>query len=511
MISRVLGLLREMTRTWLLGTSVLGEAFSAAFNVPNLFRKLLAEGAMSVALIPTMKGYFEEGDERKTREFLSATLTVLVFLLAIIISMGSVSAMGIARLYAGMARDASVLTDTAETAVLIRMMFPYLAFVSLAAFFQGILNTHGIFIPTGIGPILFNLSFLAVPPLLAGFMPNPARAMAVGVLVGGFLQAICQLPSVLKAGARFGFISIKRAFQNPGMKRIFILMAPTLLGTAAYELNAFVSTGLAYGVGSATSIQISLRLQELILGVFVVSIATVLLPELSRCFVRNDREGLVSSFLKALDGVILVSIPIAVFSILCRENIVAVLFQSGEFDALSVKRTSDAFMYHSAGLVFIAINRVIAPVFYAHRDTKNPSWAGIASFAVNILLAWVLSGIMGGKGIALALSVASAANSLILIIMMLRKKLPGMEKSLLSAFFYIIKLFLYSALAALPAYYVQKKLDAVFSGSSSRLFFAGLPLIGAALTFGTLGILILWLSRDRVAREFISSFRKKSR
>lgn len=510
MISRVLGLIREMTRTWLLGTGPLAEAFSAAFNVPNLFRKLLAEGAMSVALIPTMRGYFAEGDDEKTREFLSATLSILTFLLLAIMALGMAGSLGIARLYEAMARDPSLVTDSAETAALIRLMFPYLAFVSLAAFFQGILNAHGVFVPTGIGPILFNLSFLAIPPLVVGFLPNAARAMAVGVLVGGFLQALCQLPAVVRTGARFGFVSIRRAFRNPGMKRVMLLMAPTLVGTAAYELNAFVSTGLAYGVGAATSIQISLRLQELILGVFVVSVATVLLPELSLRAAQRQHVQLVAGFRRAIEGVMLVSVPIAVFSIIQRRNIVAVLFQSGRFGPDSVAQTASAFLFHSLGLVFIAANRVITPVFYARQDTKNPTWAGVASFCVNMLLAWALSGVMGGQGIALALSIASAVNTAVLLFMLMRMGLPGMGATLVASAGYALRLLVYSLVAAAPLVLFGQRFASLFASSQSRFVFAGLPLLLSTFVFGGLGCLLLFVTKDPVARSLLAVFKRKT-
>ncbi len=509
MVSRILGLLRETTRARLLGTGSFGEAFSVAFSAPNLFRKLLAEGAMSVAFIPTMKTYFTEADDKKTRDFLSATFSVLTVCVLLVVAAGMSGAVFLTRAYSGV--GLKQVLDVGETAILMRMMFPFLALVALAAFFQGILNAHGIFSPSAYGPILFNLCFLVVPVFISRFFPNPARAMAVGVLVGGFAQAVCQLPFVLRLGKRFGFVAPWIALRNPGMKRILLLLAPTIVGTAAYELNAFISTGLASGVGAATSLQYSLRLQELILGVFVVSISTVLLPELSGLAVLEDWVLFVDRFRKSLESIILVTVPIMVFSILERFDIVALLFQSGKFTAESVKITASAFLFHSLGLVFIAANRIITPVFYSRKDSRNPTWAGLVAVGVNTLCAWLFSLFMGGSGIAFALTLASIVNCGILVLMMLRMKLPGMGHALLSSLGYACKLLVFSAIAGLPLLLLRSPLQSWLGSHSSRFVFAGVPLVISTLIYGTLGVGLLILTRDPIARFLVSSFRRRGK
>ena len=510
MVSRILGLLREMTRATLMGTSPLGESFTVAYNTPNLFRKLLAEGAMSTAFIPTMKGYFAAGDDKSSQDFLSATFTVLSLVTGLVVAAGIAGAYYIAATYGIMSADASVAHDIGETAFLIRLMFPYLALVSVAAFFQGILNAHGVFVPSGIGPILFNLSFLLVPPLLVLWVPNPARAMALGVLVGGLLQAACQLPALIKLGVRFRFVGLKSAFGNPGMKRVLLLMLPTLLGMAVYELNAFVSTGLAYGVGAATSIQLSLRLQELILGLFVVSIGTVMLPELAGLAIGQAWERFVDRFKRSMEAVVLVTMPVVVFASLQRQNIVALLFQSGAFTAESVRLTAEIFLYHCLGLLFIALNRIIAPAFYALKDTRNPAWAGSAAFLLNMLLAWQFSRHFQGYGIALALSVASALNTVILVLMFLRKKVAGAGPAFLAVLLYSLKLLLLSVLAAVPVWLLGPVVQRGF-GFSSRLLFAGAPLLIATLMYGVVGIALLLLTRDPVAAYLLNALQRRKK
>ncbi|MDX9956874.1 MAG: murein biosynthesis integral membrane protein MurJ, partial [Spirochaetia bacterium] len=350
MVSRVLGLVRDATRANLMGTGLLGEAFTVAFNTPNLFRRLLAEGSMSVALIPTLRTYLSEGDEQQTEDFLSSTFTILIIVVGAVVAMGMAGSSAIAHLYASVGRQPDVAFDALETAVLMRIMFPFLALVSIAAFLQGILNAHGVFGPSGMAPILFNVCFIVVPVLFGPVFGNPARAMAAGVLVGGVAQALCQLPAVIRSGSRFRFVHPVVALRNPGMRKVLTLVAPTILGMAAYELNAFVSTALAAGVGAATSVGLSIRLQELVLGVFVVSVGTVLLPELSGLAADSQWKPFVGRFKQALEAVMLVSVPVAVFSIMTRVDIVTLLFKRGAFDEASVQMTADAFFYHTLGL-----------------------------------------------------------------------------------------------------------------------------------------------------------------
>jgi putative peptidoglycan lipid II flippase len=511
MISRILGLIRDATRATLMGTGVLGEAFTVAFNTPNLFRRLLAEGSMSVALIPTLKTYLSEGDDARTEAFLSATFTILVVMVGAIVAMGMTGSIAIARLYASLGRQPDVAFDAIETAVLMRMMFPFLALVSIAAFLQGILNSHGVFVPSGLGPILFNLCFILVPTVIGSRFGNPARAMAVGVLVGGVAQAFCQLPAVLLVGARFRLVSPLEALHNPGMRRVAILVAPTLLGMAAYEINAFVSTALAAGVGAATSIGLSIRLQELVLGVFVVSVSTVLLPELSGLAERADWGGFIERFRQALQAILLVTVPVAFFSIIARVDIVTVLFRHGAFDDRSVMLTADAFFFHTLGLLFIAANRIIAPLFYARKNTRSPTIAGMMAFLVNMLAAVLLSPVMRGSGIALALSLASMVNTAILVWMLLRMRLRGVGQALAGSALYAIKLALFSIVAAVPILLLRPLLGRWLGDNPSRFIAAGLPLLCSAAIFGILGIALLALTRDAVAVFLFRAVRGKGK
>jgi putative peptidoglycan lipid II flippase len=504
MASRVLGLLREMTKAAFMGTGWLADAFGVAFTLPNFLRRLFAENSMTAAFIPTFTGYLAEGDDRKTKEFLSSIFTVLVFLVGIAVALGVALAPWIVLLFHS--------DHYGEMALLTQIMFPMLSLVAIAAFLQGILNSIGVFTPSAMGPILFNICWIAVPYLLGSLMGNPARAMAVGVTIGGVAQALCQLPAVLKAGYRFGFIGLGSAFRNPGMKKVFALIAPTIVGMAAYQINIFVSTYLATnsGEGSVAGLQYSLRLQELVLGVFVISLGTVLLPDLAGSARSEDWASYSGSLGRGLRAMLLITIPVAVYSMIVGEDIVTLLFRRREFGPESVRLTSSIFFWHMSGLAFIAMNRVMAPAFYARGDTKTPTWAGLISVAINIGLAFALVGPLKAPGIALALSGASAANTLVLAVPLLRSRIPGTREALAASGRYSLKLILFSVLAALPVIFLRPFLAGRFAGWN-RTLASGASLVLTAIVFGGVGIALLGVSRDEMASSMVHAFRRRAK
>lgn len=502
LISRVLGLVREQTKAFAMGTSMISDAFTVAFTIPNFMRRLFAEGSITVAFIPTFKGYLLENDKKKTEEFLSATFTVLTFLVSLTVLIGIAVSPLIVKMFG---------SDPFETEILTKIMFPFLALVSVAAFLQGILNGVEIFTPSGLAPILFNLCFLFVPILVAPWSENPARAMAIAVVVGGAVQALCQLPSVLKAGFHFKFISLSRAFRNPGMRRVLLLIAPTILGMAAYQLNDVVCTVIAssLGTGSVSSLNFSLRLQELILGIFAVSIGTVMLPELTACAKVKDFTKFQDRLAGSMDIIALITIPISVFSALCSTDIVTLLFKFNEFSADSVIITSGVFFYHIVGLYFIALCRIVAPAFYARSDTKSPTYAGIASFATNIVLALVLSIFMKAQGIAFALSIASAVNAIILLYLLAKDPLFSVKKVVFDRLFYVLRMILFSVIAGVAVFFVRIPLVAMFKDSTNNFVYAGIPFVVSALLFAFIGVALLVLTKDKNANSLFSMLKRK--
>ena len=504
LFSRVLGLLREMTKAAFLGTSALSDAFSVAFMIPNLFRRLFAEGSIAVAFIPTFKEYLLEDNRERTKEFLSCFLTFLSFFVTLTVMLGILLCPLVIRFFG--------LEEFNEAVFLTRLMFPFLAFISLAAFFQGILNSLRIFAPSGFAPILLNVITITCTYVLSPYTRNPARAMAMGIIMGGFMEAAIQLPFILKhkSRMRFFFTGIKKAVNNPGTKKVLRLIGPTIIGMAAYQLNDLVSTALAgnAGEGIVSSLQYSLRLQELILGVFAVSIGTVLLPDLAEYAKSHQWDIFNQRLSSAMDIIALITIPITFFSMAQGQGLIRLLFQTRSFNEESVRLTLAAFSFHMPALYFIAMNRVLAPAFYAQSDTKSPTLAGIYSFAVNMILAAILAFRFKGSGIALALSIASAVNTGALIFFLRKNPDIKLGRTLKSNLTYTLKLALFSALALIPVLFLSPRLKELFAGRS-RIIAQGGPLFISAIVYAAAGVFLLAVTGDRQLTGIVRMFKKR--
>lgn len=501
--SRVLGLLREMTKAAFLGTSQLSDAFTIAFFIPNLLRRLFAENSISVAFIPTFRRYLDKESREKTTEFLSATFTFLTFSVSLAVIVGIIGAPLIVPLFG---------TGTPETLFLTRIMFPYLAVISLAALFQGILNGVRIFSPSGFTPILFNLTIIGCTWMFAERAGNPARAMALGVLLGGFIQMGFQIPFVLRQGFRFSLIAPLRAIRNPGTRKVLRLIGPTIIGMAAYQLNDLVSSILASnaGPGIVSSLQYSLRLQELILGIFAVSIGTVILPDLSAMASKKDWSQFNTLLARAMNSIALITIPVTFFFLASGEALITLLFKTRNFSDESVELTLAAFTWHIPGLYFIAANRILAPAFYARSDTRSPTFAGLLSFVVNILVALLLVGPMSGGGIALALSIASAVNTVLLVVFLGRSRTLAIGTLVRDTILYASKLIVFSVVASIPLRMVNGSLYAFFA-HKNRLIAQGIPLMISLVIFSSIGLGLLYLTRDPLFIHAVNTIKKRSK
>lgn len=521
--SRIMGLIREMTKASFLGTSMHADAFTTAFMIPNLLRRLFAENAVSVAFIPTFKKYLAKCDDEenrsKTQEFLKATFTLVSFLTACVVVVGIIITPLIVPLFCKKPADPNAadyamqlkawLLKKDEISILTRIMFPYLFVISIAAFFQGILNGCKIFAPSGFTPVLFNGIVILATYLLSPFTSNPARAMSIGVIAGGCIQALFQWPFVHQTGWKICFTSLKKTFSNPGTKQVIALILPTIVGMAAYQLNDVVSTALANrtGEGIASSLQYSIRLQELILGIFAVSIGTVILPDLSGLANSKKWDDFNKMLLQAIKIMTLISIPVTAYSLISGKEIISLLYKSKSFDDESVRLTLGAFRFHIAGLLFIALNRIISPAFYAQGNTKLPTLAGIISFGANIILALILSIFMKGNGIALALSLASLLNTVFLFIFM--KKMNSIEvgRVLKGTLLYTLRIIILSVIAAIPTYFIHNLLVKMFS-DGGRLLGFGMPVVLSAIVFAIIGVLELIITRDELVKVILKKVKR---
>ncbi|MBQ9909747.1 MAG: polysaccharide biosynthesis C-terminal domain-containing protein, partial [Treponema sp.] len=339
-----------------------------------------------------------------------------------------------------------------------------------------------------------------------------ARAMSIGVISGGCVQALFQLPFVIKTGWTFHFTTLRKAFSNPGTRRVMHLILPTIIGMAAYQLNDVVSTALAgkAGTGIVSSLQYSLRLQELILGIFAVSIGTVILPDLSGLAKKQMWSDFNDMLIQAAKIMALISIPVTFFSLVCGKEIISLVYKSKQFSDESVRLTLVAFRMHIAGLFFIALNRIISPAFYAQGNTKSPTVAGIFGFAVNIGLALgvvLLHNDGTGAGIALALSVASFANTVALFLFLRKNKNLNVKAVTSGTICYAAKLVIFSIAASIPALLLKNTLSPFFESKGRLLGFGSLVAL-SALAFAIVGIALLVITKDEIVKIIIRKIKK---
>lgn len=524
--SRIMGLVREMTKAAFLGTGMYADAFAVSFMIPNLLRRLFAENAISVAFIPTFKGYLEKNktDETKkeTQQFINSTFTLVTFLTTTVVVIGIIITPLLMPLFCKKPIDTQALDyaeqvkywllQKQEITILTRIMFPYLLVISIAAFFQGILNGCKIFAPSGFTPVLFNGIVILATYILSPYTTNPARAMSIGVIAGGCVQALFQFPFIKKTGWKVCFTSLKKTFSNPGTKKVVSLIVPTIIGMAAYQLNDLVSTSMATraGEGIAASLQYSLRLQELILGIFAVSIGTVILPDLSGLANEKKYAEFNNMLLQAIKIISLISIPITAYSLITGKEMISLLYKSKAFDDDSVLLTLSEFRFHILGLLFIAMNRIISPAFYAQGNTKLPTLSGIISFVANIILVLILTKPMGGTGIAFALSLASLINTVFLFIFM--KKMEGIQikKLVLNTIVYCLKITLFSIIAAVPCYFLRPILLKAFE-NYGRFISYGVPVIILAIIFIVIGILELIITKDDIIKVILKKVKSRKK
>jgi putative peptidoglycan lipid II flippase len=418
-LSRILGFLRDMVIALFLGAGPGADAFFVAFRIPNLLRRLFAEGALSAAFIPTYVETLQKHGVDEAGKLARVLMTFASIVLACVAVLGIVLSPWIVRLIApGFLADIATFELTVS---LNRIMFPYIFFISLVALASGILNSMGSFSAPAAAPIVLNLCMIGGVSLFgAASGAGPCYALAWGVTVAGVLQLALQIPFVAKVGIRPGF---DFGFGNPALKTIGRLFAPAALGGAVYQINVLVGTILASMLpsGSVSWLYYADRLVELPLGVFAIALGTAVLPSMSRLAGRNDIEGLVKSISYALRLIALFTIPASVGLILLREPIIAILFQRGLFTYADTVQTASALLWYTVGLWAFSGLKVVTQAFFALKDTKTPVWVSVAAVAVNLAAGLALMGPMGQGGLALATSLAAAFNVLVLFVLLARR------------------------------------------------------------------------------------------
>jgi putative peptidoglycan lipid II flippase len=410
-ISRILGLIREIIRATFLGTSFYNDAFTLAFSLPNLFRRLTAEGVMINAFIPVFcKVKKEEGEASAlnyaTSFFWMATIVLVFFSILFII----LSPWLVQYIFApGFEGDSLTLTI-----FLTRFMFLYIVFISLAAIGQGVLNSFSQFWVSAITPVLLNISIIGSAIWFAPRLANPTLGFAIGVIIGGMIQLGFHYPFLRKKGFRL----LKGInFKNPHLLETFKLIIPTIFGVGIYQINIIVSNLIAttVGEGAISSLNFSNRLLELFLGIFVISIVTVILPKFSVLFLEKQFDQITTDLRFALRITTFVSLPIIAGTYLLAEDIVSLVYKRGLFDQQSVILTAGALKYHILGLVFISWNRLLTTGYQAAKYLKRMVQVSFVIMVVNIVMALWLSVEMKHLGIALANSISQATQTALLL------------------------------------------------------------------------------------------------
>ncbi|MBU2514776.1 murein biosynthesis integral membrane protein MurJ [bacterium] len=417
-ISRILGLIREIVIANCLGTSAFSDAFTIAFMIPNLFRRLFSEGALVNIFIPVFKEIETADGKDSAFEFALSCFWFFFFFSLVFCSLFIVFAPEILRF--GLA--VGLAEDTLNISVfLTRIMIGYVLFISLASICQGILNAFSVFWVSSLTPVLLNLTIISFAVILTPLFQNPAVVLSIGVITGGSFQLLFQIPFTIKQGLKLvGRIT----FNSPYLRRTLILMLPSVFGIGIYQINILISTSVASLLyeGSISSLKFSNRLVELIIGVLIISLTTVILPRLADLFLEQNKSVLEKSLAESLRVITFITFPIIMGTIALNEEIVSLVFGRGKFDQYSVSLTCSALKFHIMGLTFIAWNRILLTFYQASKKVKATVQAGILVILINLLLAFGLSRIMGHSGIALGTSISQFLHTVLLLLFL--KKLP---------------------------------------------------------------------------------------
>ncbi len=415
LLSRIAGFARDALMAAVLGTGPAADAFFAAFRFPNLFRRLFAEGAFNTAFVPMFSGALEREGQEGAKLLAARIMSWLVVMLIIITLLAEIFMPQVmAAFVPGFADDPEKFE---LTVLLTRIMFPYLACMSLMAAYGAILNTLGRFFAAAFAPVLLNLvTIAALVPLAIWFVQTPAEAtiwVAIATMTGGVAQLVLVWVAIERAGFRPAF---RLPRLDPEVRRFWMLAVPAILAGGITQINIFVGTIIASGADNAISVlSYADRLYQLPLGIIGIAIGTVLLPELSRHLKGGRTLEARQSQDQALFVSMLLTMPAAVALVALAEPIVRVLFERGAFDALATTQTAEALVAFATGLPAYVLIRVLQPGFFAREDTLTPTiFAGISVIA-NIAISLTLFPSLLHVGIAIATAASSWLNVMLLV------------------------------------------------------------------------------------------------
>ena len=443
-VSRISGLVRDIAFASYLGSGAAADAFFVAFRIPNLFRRIFAEGAFSLAFVPVFSEYHHSRSDFEKQEFVNRMLAKLALSLFLVCVIGVLLSEQLIGLIAPGFKDDPTKFMMAVDAL--RITFPYLFFISLVAMAAGILNTFDRFAVPAVTPVLLNICLIVAAVWFVPGSEKPTVVLAVAVCVAGLAQFLLQIP-FLKKQAILPVPSFKSAEnkEKDGVNKVFKLMLPVIYGSSVAQLNSIVNTVLASFLitGSVSWLYYSDRLMEFPLALFVIAISTVILPNLSKQYAAGNEQEFSRLIDWGLRVVLLIVVPAVVGMFVLSGQLMATLFQYNEFTAHDTLMSAQCLRAYAFGLLGLAVVKVLAPGFYARQDTKTPVKIGVYAMIINLVFALALVWPFKHVGLAAAFSISAWANAAMLAWVLVRRELYLPEKGWI---IYSIKLFVASIL-----------------------------------------------------------------
>lgn len=430
MLSRITGLLREILISRTFGATGLTDAYFIAFRIPNLLRRLFAEGAFAQAFVPILGEYKNQRGHAATKELVDHVATILIWTLLVTCAIGVLAAPVVVFMMASGLKAHPELFGTAVG--MTRIMFPYIGFMSFVALAGGVLNTWREFRVPAFTPVLLNLSSIVASLFVAPFIAQPIYALAFAVFVGGLLQMAIQIPALMRIGMlpRFQF-NPRMAWADPGLRRVLRQMGPATFAVSVAQISLMINTNIASKLeqGSVSWLSYADRLMEFPTALLGVALGTVLLPSLSKAH-ADQNHGEYSALLDwGLRLTFLLALPCAVGLATLSEPLTATLFHYGKFDARAVGMTAHALIAYGVGLIGLIVVKILAPGFYAKQDIRTPVKIAIGVLVATQLMNFLFVPRIGLPGLALSIGLGACINAVFLFLGLRRRgiyhALPG--------------------------------------------------------------------------------------
>jgi putative peptidoglycan lipid II flippase len=427
--SRITGLVRELLIASAFGASALTDAFNVAFRIPNLFRRLFAEGAFSQAFVPVLAASRAQHGDEATKQVIDSVATILAWSVLILSVLGVLASPWLVwALASGLQQDARGYASAVQ---MTRWMFPYIAFMSMVALSAGILNTWRRFAVPAATPVLLNVSVIAaawfLSPWLAGQGIEAIYALPAGVMLGGFLQLAVQIPALARLGLlpRLGMgpAAVRKAWVDPATRNILRLMAPALLGVGVAQISLLINTQIASHMapGSVSWLTYADRLMEFPTAILGVALGVVLMPQLAAAKATGDNDRYAAMLDWGLRLVVLLALPCAAALLVFSQPLVSVLYHYGAFTDRDVQQTTLALTGYGVGLLGLVAIKVLAPGYYASQDIRTPVRIAVAVLVLTQVFNLLLVPHLAHAGLALSIGLGALVNALWLLLGLMRR------------------------------------------------------------------------------------------